>query len=338
MRIVVAVLMQFVLIVAVHAQSEGADSTWRQPVSAPDWLDTSKPRMTDDIFAPEVIGGTPSDDQRIVGIVVQFEGGGAGLCSGLWISAGIILTAAHCLCRDGTVTKLPPLLTNETDFKDTDKSPWVEASGFVLYPGWSCARSSIHARDLALIYMGYIPPPIPNDVIVPAASTRRVPLENEVQLLPACAGYTLYPNIRPFGRLASEANEKMRVGGFGYDETGKTGFRNEAVLGVSALSCRSRTAQLLGCRAFAEFILGAGKSDIGRRDACGGDSGGPAFLRSDDGAFIPVGVVSRGVRARGAFQGGACGSGGIYTHLGVPDVRRWLLKYGVLQRSGRCDP
>ncbi len=315
-----------------HAKAANAGSNLEQTNLAPAWLNNPMLKTSNSNPGNEIIGGALSNDRLIVGIVVQHKGKQSGICSGLRIAPQVVLTAAHCFCRDGQVTRLPPLVTNQTYINSRPKAIWIEAVAFQVFPGWSCKRSSVHAYDLALIYLA----DSPEGVEPLQQSVRKVPKESQIKLQPSCNMFSLFPNIRNIDQLVSENHSKILVSGYGYQEKDKIGTRNEVELGVSSLTCRSELASNLGCRSFKEFILGAGQRDFGRRDACGGDSGGPAFVRDDDGKLIPVGVVSRGVRRHGPFQKGACGAGGIYTHIGVPEVQRWLVNSGVRQNSEPC--
>jgi secreted trypsin-like serine protease len=71
---------------------------------------------------------------------------------------------------------------------------------------------------------------------------------------------------------------EVTIVGYGEDEHEVTGVKRKVVTWISA-----QTATGQEFRAGGDF-----------RDSCGGDSGGPAFVRTDDGRWLQAGIVSRG--------------------------------------------
>jgi hypothetical protein len=94
----------------------------------------------------------------------------------------------------------------------------------------------------------------------------------------------------------AEFDERMRVGapmtvvGFGQDDNAVAGVKREVEVALTGFSDSGR-----------EFWAGGDG-----KDSCSGDSGGPALVQLDTGAWRLAGVTSRGA---------ACGEGGVY---GVP--------------------
>lgn len=83
---------------------------------------------------------------------------------------------------------------------------------------------------------------------------------------------------------------KVEFVGYGYDESGTAdGKKRQVNSKISEFVSKGR-----------EFFAGGGG-----KDTCSGDSGGPVFMRADDGTLRLVGITSRGYPE--------CGSGGLYT-------------------------
>jgi secreted trypsin-like serine protease len=98
--------------------------------------------------------------------------------------------------------------------------------------------------------------------------------------------------------------------GYGEAETGNDGRKRKVTSAI--------TGFLAGGR---ELWAGADG-----KDSCRGDSGGPAFVRDDDGNLVLIGVLSRGRD---------CGEGGIY---GVPQSEACWLRDGTgVDMAPGCD-
>jgi len=114
------------------------------------------------------------------------------------------------------------------------------------------------------------------------------------------------------------ANEAMlanaisvRLAGYGRtDVEGTTGYGRRRMVDVPLASNDPK----YGADPESEFTAGAPFLD---RDACSGDSGGPAYVEGDDGWYL-AGATSRATRS--TFR--RCGDGGIYTW--VRAYARWI--------------
>jgi secreted trypsin-like serine protease len=103
----------------------------------------------------------------------------------------------------------------------------------------------------------------------------------------------------------------VRLAGYGTtDVEGTVGYGRRRVVDVPLAS----TDEKYGADPECEFVAGAPFLD---RDACTGDSGGPAYVEGDDGWYL-AGATSRATRS--TFR--RCGDGGIYTW--VRAYARWI--------------
>lgn len=255
-----------------------------------------------------VIGGAPSDDRKIVGIVFT-QDNQTRVCSGLYVSARRILTAAHCTCGATNYR-----VTNE----DFDKGKFRAATFVAHFGNYNCDKRYIpRGDDLALL-----------EITQPLWST---------DIATACPQYSLLPAIKFAAHWFPTPPENISVAGYGFSGTAAQdlGSRQEAVVSLDSVLCATRQARGLSCLPFAEFIAGATPVRGAARDTCGGDSGGPAFFRARD-SFIPFGVISRALPVNHRFPDRACGSGGVYTHLGRSDVIAWLKANGVPDGEPNC--
>jgi hypothetical protein len=103
----------------------------------------------------------------------------------------------------------------------------------------------------------------------------------------------------------------VRLAGYGTtDLEGTTGYGRRRVVDVPLASNDPK----YGADLESEFVAGAPFLD---RDACTGDSGGPAYVQANDGWYL-AGATSRATRS--TFR--RCGDGGIYTW--VRAYARWI--------------
>lgn len=103
----------------------------------------------------------------------------------------------------------------------------------------------------------------------------------------------------------------VRLAGYGRtDVEGTTGYGRRRMVDVPLAS----TDPKYGADPESEFVAGAPFLD---RDACSGDSGGPAYVEAEDGWYL-AGATSRATRS--TFR--RCGDGGIYTW--VRAYARWI--------------
>jgi len=307
----------------------------RSAPDAPEFLNDVVPRSKPipEIIGPrpEIVGGSLSQDDRVIRLLIKRNDNSSGICSGLWISKSAVLTAAHCLCDRTSRIRRAPLLTNKTSPGSGAEGDWIEATGYSIFPGYRCGSRFVSGKDLALVFTKGTGSP---SAQLPA-SARINPVNVSFDLSTVsgriCPDYSLYSDIEPVTALARQPRQRLTVSGFGRsgDATWQIGVRRQADLQMNSTICVERGSVELGCRPFHEFILGAGPSDVGVQDSCGGDSGGPVYKKGRGNRIFPVGVVSRGVNRTGPFDQGRCGAGGIYTHIGYPNVKSWLIRNGV---------
>jgi len=253
---------------------------------------------------PSVVGGEPTNDHRIVGVVFDTANERDRVCSGLYISAYRILTAAHCACNARNIR------ISNTNYAI---EAFVRATVVSVFPGYDCSNPGYLPRgnDLALLAIA---------VGLPDGRGGST-----------CGGYTLLPNIRKVTDWFPNRPVNISVAGYGFNGD-RVGTREEAIVTLNSMLCISRIAMNMTCTPHAEFVAG----NVPRRgvasDTCGGDSGGPAFFRMGE-SILPVGIVSRALPVKHPYSKESCGAGGIYTHLGRSDVIQWLASNDVPQES-----
>lgn len=300
-----------------------------QPLAS-DFVTRSVP---DDLLEPGKWTGEPADVEIFGGIETKSEDlvmlrlpnndtkEKDQLCSGLLLRGDTILTAAHCLCSKGKPLKRAPFVVSASADNFSDNDQWMEAADFTLYPGWSCANMGTVA-DLAVVFLK---PNLDREKFHDVARING----DTYRAFKRCRSIDAAtpPNER-IPRLVdlirNSPPKSFIVQGFGLAENNKSGVPKEVSLSITSLICNTLSARLRGCRPFREMILGADNRDQGVRDACGGDSGGPVLLVRSDGERVPVGIVSRGVRPLVGEPDIRCGLGGVYTHLGIPNVIKWI--------------
>lgn len=280
----------------------------------------------------EIIGGAKLPDNRFfVRIHIRKNRSEFGICSGLWISEFAVLTAAHCLCHRGNIVPLTPYVSNrKLTAAASQNRDWVDTTGFAIYPGFRCNSRYLTGKDLALLFVDGKEPAgaeFPQSARDGGLKTKH-PLKS---VNVDCQNFSLGHTIPRVIQLAGEQRRRWFIAGYGKSGDADTdiGELMQVDLQMNSTLCVERKSVALGCRPFHEFILGAGSSDAGNRDTCNGDSGAPVFSRGPGDTIAPIGVTSRAVRLPGRFAGGKCGAGGIYTHLGYPNVLDWLRRNGV---------
>ncbi|WP_422371040.1 trypsin-like serine protease [Hoeflea sp.] len=263
-----------------------------------------------------VVGGSPSLEEHVVGIAFE-QNGEYRACSGLYISAYRILTAAHCTC-------------NARNFRVSNQRQrdafYIEARFVAYFGNYDCQSRNYLPRgdDLALLEIIQTLP-------VRGGSSSLKPLSEKK----ACESFSLLPRMRVMARYFPDPPKNISVAGYGFNGL-NSGERREAVVSLDSALCASDRAASLGCRSFAEFIAGNTPLSGTERDTCGGDSGGPAFFRVK-GELVPVGIVSRALPIQQGFGTQYCGRGGIYTSINRYDVIGWLKYHGVPDTDRKCE-
>jgi hypothetical protein len=227
------------------------------------------------------------------------------ICTGTIVGLNRVLTAGHCACGVlGTYRVFAndngiPIHRRPTpdDYLTLDGPP-------ILFDPWGCSREIAPGRDLALLKI-YLAPGSP-----PYCGRFSCPIAAEHNFLDL--------------REEIARAKSLTVVGFGFTESGSYGQRRTGSIKIFSADCLDVPAQWR-CEPFEEMIL----SDLGRKiDSCGGDSGGPVFLRRGQNEVL-VAIVSRGLPPSAVGSLDPCGGGGIYTLLGRDSVRRWLTASGV---------
>jgi hypothetical protein len=164
-----------------------------------------------------------------------------------------------------------------------------------------------------------------------------------------------FPSGYPFFSLAADEQmkrgEELKVVGFGETETGAVAVRMKAQVPVLTPDCSEQPYNLY-CAAFQEMILAERDGRSKPRDTCGGDSGGPVFVRRmvtlPECGFlseppiltqpqdIVAAITSRAAPFTLASSAQPCGQGGIYTLVGRRSVYAWLDQNHV--KSQTCLP
>lgn len=260
---------------------------------------------------PAAVGGAPVHDHKIVGIVFDARGKANRVCSGLYISARRILTAAHCAC-DATNIRV-----SNTDYA---VNAFMSAEVISIFAGYDCNNPRYIPRgdDLALLS-------IPTGL-----------KDGSFEKKKTCPGYTLLPQIKAVAKFFPNPPINISAAGYGFNGI-SIGRREEILTSLNSILCGSRIARSMTCSAFREFIAGNVPIHGTARDTCGGDSGGPAYYREGE-TILPFGIVSRALPLKHRYSEASCGSGGIYTHLGRSDVIAWLLANGVPEEGFSCEP
>lgn len=286
------------LILAAIGNSAAATDT----VAIESWpANVSFPKIREVQYSVSIADGVPSDERRVVGITFLDETGRQRLCSGLYIDAFHVLTAKHCTCHKNSYA-----VTNDNDVLDP-KSVWTGARlELGNQGGVPCGKLAdfkiAEGNDIALL-------------------TLDQPLSDGGKTARTCSAYSLLQNVHLFDLWRRWRLAVATISGFGRDPVngGRQTIRRRAEVKINSPDCRVAAARALGCVPYREMILGLSLSPSDRTDSCIGDSGGTAYLNYQ-GAMVPIGIVSRGVRGASRL----CGSGGVYTMLGRADITAWL--------------
>jgi hypothetical protein len=229
-----------------------------------------------------IVGGEPVSLYgwtNVVALLSQESSSTANLCSGTLVAPHVVLTAAHCLEHEPKLDDMRVVFGDTIYTKDATRISGVADYG--MYPTACTADCKGDAYDFGYVILA-------QDVV----------------------GIDMVPPIL----TQEEWNETMHVGneihvvGFGTTVdsevdpllmTNEVGHKRIMTTPIDSFTDSRR-----------EFRAG-GEG----QDACGGDSGGPAFVKLENGEYRLAGVTSRGVRP--------CGKGN--SVYGVPyPILTWL--------------
>lgn len=266
---------------------------------------------------PFIFHGRPAPDEGLAVGIYFADRAGPAICTGVAIARHLVLTAGHCACgfpESYIVTSLEKMPREA--FRERTLKLVAD-----LKRGLPVKR--VPVDDFIQPIYGA---PIPFDVnqcaqgITPGSDLALLALDRSFcGETPACPkGYDIaYWSLRD--RLAPGA--RLKVVGYGRTETNALGERRVVQVPILTGNCViARYGQ--NCAPFKELILSDREAGSLAKDSCGGDSGGPAFLRAGD-KWLLVAITSRGTP--GLLPGaGDCGGGGVYELLGRDSVRTWL--------------
>jgi endonuclease G, mitochondrial len=224
--------------------------------------------------ALRIVGGAPTGDFGACCCLGNADGWS---CSGVLIREDVVLTAAHC------GPYLTRVLVGGTSVDRLEEGEVVGVSKVMRHAAFDIET---YQHDISLIRL--------------AAPVKRVaPLE-----LAATADL-------------AQASELVLVG-FGYNDPNRAiGFGTKRKVAVEMTALRTAPGQDLSREQaqyafFPDTELVAGRKQLGR-DACNGDSGGPALVATGGGGYRVGGITSRATRDANA----RCGDGGIYVRTDV---------------------
>ncbi len=218
--------------------------------------------------------------------------GGMSLCTGVVIAKNVVLTAQHCVCKD--VKQY--VFVGETWMGNQNRVP-VRQSIIMK----RCNRPVTEAADVALLILSQ-------------------GLDKKIK--PATFAST---------ELIDEA-KTVRIIGFGRNKDNAYDEKSLVDIAVASKSCSGSVknedgvnvhdTSYYGCSRDFEFVA---SEPVLKKDACLGDSGGPAFIKDAQGNEFLAGIVSRHI---GATAPKPCGEGSVYVRVDGA-VRDWISRRGV---------
>ena len=247
--------------------------------------------------SPRIIGGTAVPNGNYPFMVALLEkrirGGGAfqqQFCGGTLIDKDSVLTAAHCLYRQGVYdrgVKLQVVVGRTALSQNQGQLRSVPRPHRFIHPRYKPFLASYDAAVLKLNR------PVRGIKPIKLATARQNNLEKPGHILRTAGWGVVQQRPGPFDVFP------VRL--------------HEVSVPVVSDSRAKRSYQSLGLKYLPSVMVAAGKKGKG---VCFGDSGGPLF---DFGSRTQVGITSAGV-------GCATRIPGIYTEVNNPGIRRWILR------------
>lgn len=236
----------------------------------------------------QIVGGVEAsvDYQKqngVVGLVMfmkdaQTGAEGTATCTGTLISQKIILTAAHCVVEP-SLQGIAVVFATDTEKATQAEIRWVVDG--TVHPDYKGETS-----DLALLKISEAAPADFKIAKLAGANTKILP-KHKLTL----AGYG----------ITNAIVRKVMKDKFGIPKVVEVPSSGDGVLrkidGIPVVSVSAENKEILLDQT----------NSVG---ACHGDSGGPAFITSQSGAAVQVGVTSRGTEKLGN-----CNQGAIYTSV-----------------------
>jgi trypsin len=217
------------------------------------------------------------------------------LCSAVVLTDRLVLTAAHCVCAELPLN----VFIGRTVFPE-------ENAGLHWRADLKLEKPAFFSADFCSRYS--------------TASAEAI-RGNDLALLRFAS--PLLPGIQKIllrrGEPSDPSQSFARIFAVGWGESinfWRPGRKTLAELDLIARPCSSDDELNKDCKAGIELLAARPP-----HDTCFADSGGGLYGVKSDGTFYLLGITSR---ASSVTPNNMCGSGGIYTSVEAPVVRKWI--------------